>query len=134
MGDTEVVNYMNKVKYPYNLNILSQEKALEMLDQSQAKDEWVELILEEKMKMIPALADLVHVTEVFPSDANFLLVRVDDPDALYGFLYGEGIIVRNRSTLPLCQGCLRITVGTREENTRLLKLMRSWEHKNISKS
>ena len=131
LGDPEIMVYLNKVKYPYNLNILSQEKALEMLDERGKKDAWVKIILDEKQKLIPALENLVFVTKVFPSDANFLLIKVDAPDALYDFLKFEGIIVRNRSKLPLCQGCLRITVGTKEENTRLLNLMRLWNNEKI---
>lgn len=134
MGDAGIMGYMNKVKYPYNVNILSQEKALQMLDKGGLKDEWVGRVLDEKKKMIPALERLDFVQEVFPSDANFLLVRVDDPNALYAYLYEEGVIVRNRSTLPLCAGCLRITIGTEEENTRLLRLMQSWKTENRSKS
>ena len=134
MGDAEVMDYMNKVKYPYNVNILSQEKALQMLENEGKKDDWVGLILEEKKKLISSLKGLDFVKEVFPSDANFLLVRVDDPNALYNHLYEGGVIIRNRSNLPLCEGCLRITVGTREENTRLLELMQSWENIKLSKS
>ena len=128
LGDPEIMVYLNNVKYPYNLNILSQEKALEMLDERGKKDAWVKLILDEKQKLIPALEDLLFVLNVFPSDANFLLIKVDDPDGLYNFLQSGGVIVRNRSKLPLCQGCLRITVGTEEENARLLNLMRLWNN------
>ena len=67
------------------------------------------------------------VRKVFPSDANFLLVKVDDPQALYGFLMKKGIIVRDRSTVPLCEGCLRITVGTPEENRALLNALKSYQ-------
>jgi histidinol-phosphate aminotransferase len=126
LGDPEIMGFLNKVKYPYNLNILSQEKALEMLADPDSKDKWVQQILDEKKKLIPALEGLEFVLKVFPSDANFLLLKVDDPDALYETLKSEGVIVRNRSRLPLCEGCLRITVGTKEENARLMDLLRNW--------
>jgi histidinol-phosphate aminotransferase len=127
MGDPVIMEFMNKVKYPYNLNILSQEKALEMLERQADKQAWVKLILDEKHRLVPLLGEMDFVREVFHSDANFLLVRVDEPDALYGFLCKGGVIVRNRSRLPLCEGCLRITIGTPGENEKLLDLLRTWK-------
>jgi histidinol-phosphate aminotransferase len=126
LGDEEVTAYMNKVKYPYNVNILSQEKAIEMLNTTEDKNEWVRLILQEKERLVNAFGSLDFILEVFPSDANFLLVKVEDADALYNYLLKQGVIVRNRSRLPLCHGCLRITIGTNEENTRLLEEMQLW--------
>jgi len=131
MGDPDIMNYMNKVKYPYNLNTLSQEKALEMLEKVREKESWVQLILEEKKKLIPAISAMEYVAEVFLSDANFILARVEKPDQLYDYLCSQGVIVRNRSKLPLCEGCLRITVGTPEENAELISLLASWKNKNI---
>jgi histidinol-phosphate aminotransferase len=126
LGDPEIMGLLNKVKYPYNLNILSQEKALEMLAHPERKEKWVQQVLDEKKKLIPALEGLEFVSKVFPSDANFLLLKVDEPDALYETLKSKGVIVRNRSRLPLCEGCLRITVGTKEENARLMDLLSNW--------
>ena len=132
LGNVEIMAFMNKVKYPYNVNILSQEKAMEMLSNSEDKDAWVRLILEEKERLVDAFRGLDFILEVFPSDANFLQVRVEDADALYTYLLKQGVIVRNRSSLPLCQGCLRITIGTNKENTLLLEKMQIWA-KNIKK-
>lgn len=127
LGDQEIMAYMNKVKYPYNLNILSQEKAVEMLADPARKEYWVKRILDEKKRLIPMIHELAYIEEVFPSDANFLLVRVNDPDGLYDFLNKNGVIVRNRSRLPHCRGCLRITVGTPGENDVLIGLLKEWK-------
>jgi histidinol-phosphate aminotransferase len=126
LGDPKLIALMNKVKYPYNVNILTQEKALEMLDQVQLKDEWVRLILTERQRLAGALSRLEQVEKVFPSDANFMLVRVSDPQGLYDHLAGGGVIVRNRSGMTHCEGCLRITVGTPDENDRLLELIKTY--------
>ncbi len=129
LGDPGIIEYMNKVKYPYNVNRLSQEMALEMLSVPGKKDAWVKQILDQKKRLVRELGAFTYVRKVFPSDANFLLVRVEEPDALYDFLQSGGVVVRNRSKLAFCEGCLRITVGTEEENTRLLDLLESWEQK-----
>ena len=126
LADPEVIQYMNRVKYPYNVNYLTQTKALEMLSSSGKREEWVKLILEERRKLAEWLEDIDYVLKIFPSDANFLLVKVKDPDGLYTFLNEHGVIVRNRSHLTHCQGCIRITVGTPDENRRLSELMKSY--------
>ena len=123
----EFIGLLDRVKYPYNINLLTQEKALEMLDNEEQKNKWVDRILAERGKLAGRLEKLESVLRVYPSDANFLLVQVTDPDALYDHLAGDGLIVRNRSKMTGCSGCLRITVGTQEENRSLLKLMKSFE-------
>ena len=126
LADPEVITYMNRVKYPYNVNLLTQSKALEMLASTDKRENWVREILRERTKLKNRLENIEYVRHIFPSDANFLLVRVENPDGLYNYLTGKGVIVRNRSRLTHCQGCLRITVGTPEENSRLIELMKSY--------
>jgi histidinol-phosphate aminotransferase len=126
LADPEIIELMNRVKYPYNVNLLTQEKALEILDDDKQKAEWVDLILDERDRLIKRLKKMDMVLKIHPSDANFLLIRVADPDALHDHLAVGGIIVRNRSRMTHCEGCLRITVGTKEENLKLLDLMKSF--------
>ena len=88
---------------------------------------WIKAILEERSRMATELESLPYVREVFPSDANFLLIKVDDPAAVYEFLMIKGIIIRDRSTVPLCEGCLRITIGTSEENRALQNALKTFQ-------
>ena len=120
----EIIDLYNKVKYPYNINLLTQRQALECLSQPQAVKAWVAELLAERRRLAERLPQLEAVKKVYPSDANFLLVRVTDADALYRFLLTEEIIVRNRNRVERCQGCLRITVGTPAENDALLEGIR----------
>lgn len=126
LADQVVIKYMNRVKYPYNVNYLTQIKALEMLATAGSKEMWVKKILAERIKLEGQLEEMGCVQKVFPSDANFLLVRVEDPDGIYTFLNERGVIVRNRSGLKHCEGCIRITVGTPDENNRLVEVMNSY--------
>lgn len=120
----EVVSVLNRIKPPYNINNLTQRFALERLaDISQVQRQVVELIAE-RGGLAAGLTYIPFVEKVFPSDANFLLIRVDDADLRYRQLVEAGIVVRNRSSQPLCHNCLRITVGTAEENARLLQAMK----------
>lgn len=120
---TEIINLFNKVKAPYNINQLTQDKALQALRDTNAKDTMVKTILDERNRLVAALQLLPFVQHVFPSDANFLLVRVQDPLALYQFLVHKGIIIRNRHNVLLCEGSVRITIGTPGENQVLLEAM-----------
>ena len=124
LADPEVIQYMNRVKYPYNVNYLTQTKALEMLGSSENREKWIKEILAERIKLEGRLEEIGYVQKIFPSDANFLLVRVEDPDSIYAFLNKGGVIVRNRSGLTHCEGCIRITVGTPDENDKLIELMK----------
>ncbi len=126
LADPEVIKYMNRVKYPYNVNYLTQTKALEMLGSAGNREKWVNEILAERTKLRGRLEEIGYILKIFPSDANFLLVRVEDPDGIYAFLNEHGVIVRNRSGLTHCEGCIRITVGTPDENNRLIELMKSY--------
>lgn len=120
---SRIISYFNKVKYPYNVNTLTQQRALAMLDRSADIDREVATILAERSRLRDALEALPIVQHVYPSDANFLLVRVNDATATYRFLAEQNIVVRNRNSVVLCEGCLRITVGTPEENDILIKAL-----------
>ncbi len=119
----EIIGLYNKVKYPYNINVLTQRLVLDELEQVDRKAEWVNMLLKERYRLIGALKQLEMVEEVYPTDANFLLVKVADANAVYHYLVDKSIIVRNRNTVALCEGCLRITVGVESENELLLKAL-----------
>ncbi len=119
----EVIALFNKVKPPYNINQLTQEAALKALDKQQQQKEWVQQILGQRVLLTQYLSGLAFVQRIYPSDANFLLVKVENPRAVYDFLVQRGIIVRDRSRVALCEGCLRITIGTPEENELFFKAL-----------
>ncbi|MCF0243510.1 MAG: histidinol-phosphate transaminase [Bacteroidaceae bacterium] len=120
----EVIAVFNKVKYPYNVNLLTQEKAKEILSDYYQIDEWVKIILHERAKMIEAVKVLPFCEKVYPTNANFFLVKVNDAKKIYDYLVDKGIIVRNRNKVTLCGNCLRITIGSKAENEELLKALR----------
>jgi len=122
----DLVGFLSGVKYPYNINALSLKEAMKGLERRDQAKKWVSTILEERNRLASDLASLDLVEEVFPSDANFLLIRVQEAVKLYQFLRTEGIIVRDRSSVPLCEGCLRITVGTPEENHKLMETLKKY--------
>ncbi|MEN8229093.1 MAG: histidinol-phosphate transaminase [Bacteroidota bacterium] len=115
----ELIGYLSNVKYPYNINSLTLESAMKSLAVTNSREKWVNQILEERNRLRERLTLFAFVKEIFPSDANFLLVKMDHPSEVYEFLMNRGIIVRDRSSVPLCEGCLRITVGTKKENQLL---------------
>ena len=120
----EIILLLNKIKYPYNINVLSQRTAFEGLGQLARHDEWVKNILSERYRLAEMLRSLPLIQQIYPSEANFLLVRVEDPNGVYQYLVNQGIIVRNRNTVTLCAGCIRITVGTKQENDMLVKTLK----------
>ena len=122
----EIIGLFNKVKYPYNVNLLTQEKARELLTDMQKVERWTNDVRYERKHMIPCLMELPIVKKVYPSAANFLLVKVTDADAIYAYLVDRGIIVRNRNRVTLCQNALRITIGSKTENNELLGALRSY--------
>lgn len=122
----EIVGIMSKIKYPYNVNLLTQREALNMVHRHYEVERWVKSLKEERTLLIAGLGKLSVVEKVFPTDANFVLVRVTDVVAIYNYLVNCGIIVRNRHSVTLCGNCLRITVGTRVENERLLEAMKAY--------
>ena len=115
-----IIALMNNVKYPYNVNMLTQQYALERLSAHEEVAQQVAILLNEREWLIEALSQSPQVKHIYPTDANFVLVRVDDADALYKALLGQGTVVRNRNRVSMCQGCLRITVGTHQENVTLM--------------
>jgi len=117
----EIIYVLNKIKYPYNINILTQKQALLALNNARQVDEWVETLLTERSVLIQELGKLPFVQHIYPTDANFVLIKVPDANVIYQTLVEKGIIVRNRNTVSLCVGCLRITVGTPDENKILLE-------------
>ncbi len=124
IADPAVIALMSKVKYPYNINVLAQKMALMKLDEA-AKDKAVAEIVGQRFRLEKELAKCPEVKGIYSSDANFLLVRFENPDEVYERLLAGGVIVRNRSKVSGCEGCLRITVGTPAENDRLLRLLAS---------
>ncbi len=121
----EIIGLFNKVKYPYNVNLLTQRQALEELNNTEAVEKWVSLILSERKHMIQAFRELPSCLEVYPTDANFFLAKMTDAQGIYDYLVEKGIIVRNRTRVTLCKDCLRVTIGTKSENAELLSALRS---------
>lgn len=124
IADPAVISLMSKVKYPYNINVVAQKMALMKLDES-AKDKAVAEIAGQRFRLEKELRKCPEVKGIYSSDANFLLIRFDNSDEVYERLLAGGVIVRNRSKVSGCEGCLRITVGTPAENDRLLRLLAS---------
>uniref|UniRef100_UPI003216E181 histidinol-phosphate transaminase n=1 Tax=uncultured Draconibacterium sp. TaxID=1573823 RepID=UPI003216E181 len=124
-ASAEIIGILNKIKYPYNLNILTQQKALELLDKKVTVQKWIKLLIAEREKMAQLLAELPFVIKVYPSDANFLLVKMHDAKGIYNYLVEKGIIVRDRSKVHLCSNSLRITIGSSEENETLLNALKN---------
>lgn len=122
-----VIDLFNKVKYPYNVNSLTQEQALEALGDRAQVERWVSMLLRERAAVMDAFTLLPVCKEVYPSDANFFLARMTDAQAIYDYLVAKGIIVRNRTRVKLCHDCLRITIGTEKENQQLLAALRQYK-------
>ena len=122
----DIIAIYNKVKYPYNVNLLTQQQALEALKDPFEVDKWVKTILLERSRVMQAFLDLPICEQVFKTDANFFLARVTNAKEIYDYLVDKGIIVRNRHRVELCQNCLRITIGTRTENNELLAALRQY--------
>jgi histidinol-phosphate aminotransferase len=120
----EIIGYLNKVKYPYNINLLTQSFVEQEIKQQDRKSEWVRMLIEQRQILIDNMKSLPVVRKIYPSDANFVLIRVDDANSIYKFLVDRGVIVRNRNNVSLCMGCLRITVGIPEESAILVNELR----------
>ncbi len=119
----KIIDYLNKIKPPYNINVLTERKALEELNKIDEIEKNISIVLDQRNLMVSCLEKLDFVEKIYKSDANFLLVKVDNADLRYNQLLKKGIVVRNRSNQPLCQNCLRITIGTKNENTSLIKTL-----------
>jgi histidinol-phosphate aminotransferase len=126
-ASTEIIAILNKIKYPYNVNILTQKQALSALKNADQTRAWVKTLLTERTVLVQELERLPLVQHIYPTDANFVLVKVPDANALYHYLVDKSIIVRNRNTVSLCMGCVRITVGTPEENRILLDELKNFQ-------
>ena len=122
----EIIQLFNKVKYPYNVNLLTQQQALEALKDPFEVDNWVKILLQERSRMIDAFAMLPICEKVYPTDANFFLAKMNDAPTIYNYLVDKGIIVRNRHRVQLCENCLRITIGTKTENSELIAALRQF--------
>lgn len=117
----EILKVLNTIKPPYNVNELSQKKAIELLNNKDLAKKQIQDILEERTVLISDLATISFVSKIYPSDANFILAKVDDATKRYNQLVEKGVVVRNRTTQFGCENCLRFTVGTKEENEELIK-------------
>ena len=122
-SNEKIINYLNKIKPPYNINVLTERKALEELYKIDEIEKNISIVLDQRNLLVSCLEKLDFVEKIYKSDANFLLVKVDNADLRYNQLLENGIVVRNRSNQPLCQNCLRITIGTKNENTCLIKTL-----------
>ncbi len=122
----QIIGYLNKVKAPYNINIVTQELALQALEEVGQVNDMIKLLVDMRIALAQVIASMPHVIQVFPSDTNFILVKIPKARQLYEYLLSQGIIVRDRSALELCEDSLRITVGTEQENTLLVDAMYQW--------
>ena len=122
----DIIGLFNKVKYPYNVNLLTQRQALEALKDPFEVDKWVKILLEERSRMMAAFKELPICEKVYPTEANFFLAQMTDAPRIYNYLVDKGIIVRNRHRVQLCQNCLRITIGTKTENGELIAALRQY--------
>lgn len=123
----EIIALLSKIKYPYNVNRLTQQEAIQMMQKYYQIQRWVESLLEERDRLMEEFSKLPCCKHIYPSDANFFLTRVTDAKKIYSYLVSKGIIVRNRTNVTLCKDCLRITIGTRPENDVLLEALKNFE-------
>ena len=122
----EIINIYNKVKYPYNVNLLTQQKAMEVLKEPYETDKVIRILLQERARLISAFRDLPICEGIYPTDANFFRAKMTDAQKIYDYRVNKGIIVRNRTRISLCNNCLRITIGTKTENAELLSALRQY--------
>jgi len=121
----EIISVLNRIKPPYNVNILTQQKAISQLEQQELTQNQVTNILKERDLLITKLESIDYISKIYPSDANFVLVEVDDANKRYDQLIDKGIVIRNRTTQPGCENCLRFTIGTPKENRTLIDTLKS---------
>lgn len=126
-ASAEIITVLNKIKPPYNINAMTSRLALEAMSKKQEVDAWVTEIIAERKRLEVELQRLDFVEKIHPSDANFLLIKVVDPHSVYNYLLQQGIVVRDRSSQMHCEGSVRITVGTAQENTSLLAALKTYE-------
>jgi histidinol-phosphate aminotransferase len=126
-ANKKIIQLFNKVKPPYNVSQIAQETILEALQNFETVEKNIGYIILEREKLVTNLNEIAFVNLIYPSDANFILVKTDDANSIYNFLLRETVVVRNRHSVELCEGCLRITVGTPGENARLLTALKKYE-------
>lgn len=119
----EIIDILNKIKYPYNVNVMTQKLALEALGDVKGKEKWVNELLLQRKYLVDKLSGLSFTQKIYPSDANFILVKVPDARKIYDYLVEKKIIIRDRSKVAMCEGCLRITVGNSNENKALYEAL-----------
>lgn len=122
----EIIAIFSKIKYPYNVNLLTQKEAIAMMHRHYEVERWVKSLLEERARLIDEFIQLPCCEKIYPTDANFFLAKVTDAKKIYAYLVSKGIIVRNRTNVSLCRDCLRITIGTRPENDTLLEALNAF--------
>ena len=125
-ANSTIISYLNKIKPPYNVNSYSQNTALEILNKKEHYEQLIQVIKKERDQLADTLSKIDGIVKIFPSDANFLLVRCVKHKELYNFLVSNGVIVRDRSGLPGCDNCLRITIGLQEENEKLIAFIKDF--------
>ena len=123
----QLIQYVNKLKPPYNVNRFTQEKAVETIKNIKTVKEKIDKIYKEKMMLEAELPRINWIEKCYPSDANFILVKVDDAQKRYQELLEHKIVVRDRSNLPLCENCIRISIGTPDQNQRLMKVLQKMQ-------
>lgn len=122
-GSAEVISVLNKIKPPYNVNELTQKRALKRLEDREKINDEIHSILGQREELLKVLLNIKFVKKIYPTEANFILIKVDDANKRYKELIAKGIVIRNRTTQPLCDNCLRLTIGTEEENTKLIEVL-----------
>jgi len=132
-ANSKIINLFNKVKPPYNVSQIAQETILLAIENKKKVEKNIAEIIAERKNLINQFSDFFFVTKIYPTDANFVLVKTIDAEKIYKFLLDEKIVVRNRNNVELCAGCLRITIGTPEENESLLKALKQMEREFYSK-
>ena len=123
----EIISVFNKVKYPYNVNHLTQTEAINMIGKEYQIKEWVKTLLTERSRLIAKFGNLDCCEHIYPTDANFFLAKVTDAKKIYDYLVNKGIIVRNRTNVTLCHNCLRVTIGSRPENDKLIEALENYK-------
>jgi histidinol-phosphate aminotransferase len=123
-ASAEVISVLNKIKPPYNVNELTQKRALDRLDKPEKIKSEIESIITQRSVLLKVLLDVDFVEKIYPTEANFILVKVDNANKRYAELIAKGIVIRNRTTQPLCNNCLRFTVGTEQENKKLIEVLK----------
>ncbi|MGB5419053.1 aminotransferase class I/II-fold pyridoxal phosphate-dependent enzyme, partial [Algibacter sp.] len=121
----EIISVLNRIKPPYNVNELTQQKAIYQLEKHEITQQQVVDILDERGALVTQLKTVSYISKIYPTDANFVLVKVDDATERYNQLIEKGIVVRNRTTQPGCENCLRLTIGTSKENKTLIDTLNS---------